>query len=472
MNNKTFKVGDKVKIPTTKFGKPIVGSNISAIVKRANDEWLSYLYVIRIDYKTIVLSDKNEALSGGDYFYASDLELYEESLLEIAKRLYPIGTKYIDVGTTTEKTVKGNFLLHQHSCGTFEYITDGYGGSVYKKKQWAKIINKNPNWWKDLKKGDVVKRISNEGGTSDLTVGKCYTIVEDASVQDRICVLRDDGRYQFSSRYYEDWEFVSKAADVNPSTTDLEQWLIETKAKNLSLEALKKVIGNCSFSQIYCKLQGADSMDKAKILYNLWNKSKEWEPGTWIVITKKYGSLNVGEVHQLREGSYNINESCVNLENRFSMPYKDCCKWFSTKEEAENFSRILTGKVETIEDINTIPSIPGTQGPQNWIEHHEQPKALSLDGGGIRGVVDSKWIWDQHQKLATDIAKNSLYGSMGIFPHLDYSDKWKYGNWIPDKEPSSPKLILKKKKKLLLSSVTEIKSISSKLITNNKQVKL
>jgi len=56
--------------------------------------------------------------------------------------------------------------------------------------------------------------------------------------------------------------------------TELEKWLRETKAKNLSLEELEKIIGSskvCDFNNVFQKLEGTLTRDKAKILYNQWN---------------------------------------------------------------------------------------------------------------------------------------------------------------------------------------------------------
>ena len=58
-------------------------------------------------------------------------------LLEEAFRLYPIGTNYYDVGTTYERTVQGKL---QHYTEITDQITDGRGGSVYEKGEWAEIL--------------------------------------------------------------------------------------------------------------------------------------------------------------------------------------------------------------------------------------------------------------------------------------------------------------------------------------------
>lgn len=57
--------------------------------------------------------------------------------------------------------------------------------------------------------------------------------------------------------------------------TELEIWLEKTKSLNLSLKDLKHYIGSsltCNFTNVYVKLEGLGSKQKATILFNKWNK--------------------------------------------------------------------------------------------------------------------------------------------------------------------------------------------------------
>jgi len=71
--------------------------------------------------------------------------------------------------------------------------------------------------------------------------------------------------------------------------TEIDKWLRETKAKNLSLEELFKLIANTGetkFGDIFCKLKGGTAINKAQILFNQWNNPTEestkveieWQP--------------------------------------------------------------------------------------------------------------------------------------------------------------------------------------------------
>ena len=60
--------------------------------------------------------------------------------------------------------------------------------------------------------------------------------------------------------------------------TELEKWLKETKAKNLSLEELGDAILDICFTSIWDKLEGKHHKNKAQILFNQWNNPAEESP--------------------------------------------------------------------------------------------------------------------------------------------------------------------------------------------------
>jgi hypothetical protein len=61
---------------------------------------------------------------------------------------------------------------------------------------------------------------------------------------------------------------------------ELETWLRETKAKNLSLEELNLLIANSNITHedIYYELKGDGIIQKAQILFNQWNNPAEESP--------------------------------------------------------------------------------------------------------------------------------------------------------------------------------------------------
>ena len=99
--DRTFKVGDKVKIPKTKSrGCSLSSSHIVDKAKRENQD---YLFIIRIDECYAIKGDTyvlhwryNGDNFGGDYYVKSDLEHYEEFPEKWAIELYPEVKKWIN----------------------------------------------------------------------------------------------------------------------------------------------------------------------------------------------------------------------------------------------------------------------------------------------------------------------------------------------------------------------------------------
>lgn len=98
-------------------------------------------------------------------------------LLEYAKKKYPVGTKYL---YRTTEIVKGSLQYYPSP----PQITDGHGGSVYFKREWAEIISlpeekkEKPKSTHKFKVGDSVKIIESGYGISKSEIGKVVTITE------------------------------------------------------------------------------------------------------------------------------------------------------------------------------------------------------------------------------------------------------------------------------------------------------
>lgn len=62
---------------------------------------------------------------------------------------------------------------------------------------------------------------------------------------------------------------------TSETKTELELWLEDTKSLNLNLHDLINYVASgttCNYNKIYTKLEGVGSQDKAKILFDKWNK--------------------------------------------------------------------------------------------------------------------------------------------------------------------------------------------------------
>lgn len=88
-------------------------------------------YFTKINYTVIPFSE-----------YLSEYNLkdeWEKYLIGEAEKRYPVGTKYKSCAGYGNKIVKEKFI-YNHGNEGFRYITDGWGGQVYRDGKWATII--------------------------------------------------------------------------------------------------------------------------------------------------------------------------------------------------------------------------------------------------------------------------------------------------------------------------------------------
>lgn len=88
--------------------------------------------------KGLVSRYSSVMLEGGNYMtIKKGISLKEELLLK-ATTDYPIGTKYFDALNDTQLCmVRGSFSYYEGGRKYKDYITDGYGGTVYCNGKWA-----------------------------------------------------------------------------------------------------------------------------------------------------------------------------------------------------------------------------------------------------------------------------------------------------------------------------------------------
>ena len=128
-----FKEGDKVLIKDGceyyRQGIDSIGEKMIGIISNVNSTSLPF---------TVKWSNENQ-----NSYNKEHLEHYVEmtssksispTMLEIAKSKYPLGTFYID-SYERKQEVKGILTIEK------DIITDGWGGAVYEKGKWAKIVD-------------------------------------------------------------------------------------------------------------------------------------------------------------------------------------------------------------------------------------------------------------------------------------------------------------------------------------------
>lgn len=167
----------------------------------------------------------------------------------------------------------------------------------------------------------------------------------------------------------------TSTVSVNFGELDLEEWLIETKKLNLSLEQLTEHIkssSTCHFHKVFKKLNPVEtthSIIKAEILYYKWNGITTEDPikkdiviPEFVKCVKSYGRARVGDILDTSDESL--------AEELFSLTWKQVLIDFkrlhnefipTTTEESSTFASVdtnikpLTLKSKSlIEDVHSI----------------------------------------------------------------------------------------------------------------------
>jgi hypothetical protein len=115
----------------------------------------------------------------------------------------------------------------------------------------------------------IVKRIADENGMNPFNylfknIGQSYIIINNEF----------DNIFVQNATELTTEQFVEM---FDKKETELDKWLRETKAKNLSLEELNLLIANSNITHedIYYELKGDGIIEKAQILFNQWNNPTE-----------------------------------------------------------------------------------------------------------------------------------------------------------------------------------------------------
>ena len=173
---------------------------------------------------------------------------------------------YTNKGEKTKKQEEPRYFgTNAHKSNYFELMPVGF----------------TPNKVKECLVGRYVEALVDYPHGGNVLKGEIGIIVEDKhdncyadfpSQKDYAC---SDCKNANSSRY----KILPKDYKPNPikeKDQNLIEWLIETKAMNLSLKELGKLInGECDYLSVYKQLEGNDSQEKAKILYDQWQLDKQ-----------------------------------------------------------------------------------------------------------------------------------------------------------------------------------------------------
>lgn len=145
---------------------------------------------------------------------------------------------------------------------------------------------------------------------------------------------------------------------------------------------------------------------------------KKWSVGSYVVCIKSYGIyFKIGDIAQLEEGIYSIEEDCVNLSKwakHSCMPFKNNCEWFATLEEAQKFSKTLLNKndmfkkddyiIITILNQNNDGFITNFCYKQRDNKFYLRPELTTLgnicNGWGLITYSSSHWRYATKKEIA------------------------------------------------------------------------
>jgi hypothetical protein len=122
---------------------------------------------------------------------------------------------------------------------------------------------------------------------------------------------------------------IGKCLSIDKDNVNMSPWIVGRTTYN------KEGSFNPSFIEEIIKLP------ESEVQQYLPKEAEEWGEGTYVVIIDDYHSVDIGDVHKI---GFNIFKDCIDIEEsvgKTCFPNKDCCKWFATKQEAEEFAKTL-----------------------------------------------------------------------------------------------------------------------------------
>lgn len=88
---------------------------------------------------------------------------------------------------------------------------------------------------------------------------------------------------------------------VDFKSLSFEEWLEETKKLNLSFYDLQQHVSRgitCNYENVYVKIPGEGSKEKAEYLFNIWNPQKQSSMPLYVKCINGYGSACVGKIYR------------------------------------------------------------------------------------------------------------------------------------------------------------------------------
>lgn len=251
---------------------------------------------------------------------------------------------------------------------------------------------------------------------------------------------------EISLEQFKKWVF--KELEVETYPTEINAWKEYVKAKNLSLDNLKRVIGaasTCNFSTVYSKLNGEGTLKKAELLFEEWNGNDEqakpkFEVGKWY---KAKNDSNLYYIKFKRRDGYGIHGETMYVG--IGAKYKEEDFWANN-----NFEKQALNKGALI-DLTEIQQYLPEGHPDKIVKNpkFEVGKWYRVTDGKNKAIGKSLWYakslsvlngvikageyW--HDYLSTD----GCFGSIGdyTFTEVPLSEIQQY---LPDGHPDKIKI--------------------------------
>jgi hypothetical protein len=137
------------------------------------------------------------------------------------------------------------------------------------------------------------------------------------------------------------------------------EWLMKHKGNGfVNLEDKNTCVNNFTYYKVDTYTKATPSqikhyescMKACKYIEPEEVKLEEWSEGTYVVIIEDYHSVNIGDVHKI---GFNSSKECIDIEKSVGnacFPFKDCCNWFKTLPEAEEFAKALKEPIKYLDD--------------------------------------------------------------------------------------------------------------------------
>lgn len=247
----------------------------------------------------------------------------------------------------------------------------------YDRKTIIKVIEIDPSTV--ISSGYIRENQYRNGGGFNLKeIGNIKELTDLSEIQqylpdgheDKLPVKEEvkDGIPEYVKLLTDGWGFkkgdIAKVVELSKQ----DNYIVFVPNRN-STSALKPNVSYCKDDVEISTKEAYEAQFKKWVLKEDVKKEKKevepWSRGTYVVITKPYHSVEIGQVHKIDSSSSECHVQIDKSVGKSCWPSKSGLKWFATKEEAEVFAKTLKDEPKT-EKQNDVKEIIPEKG--KWYE--------------------------------------------------------------------------------------------------------